>query len=346
MNAKNRHMTLRRYPEGMPQEDDFALLEAPMPEVMDGAVLGRAMYLTVDPYIRARMSARFAEGYADRTALGEPIGGEAVYEVVQSRHRGFKEGDLFAAFGGWQEFCALPGEGLRRVDPALGAPAHHLGALGMPGLTAYAGLTRLADAKPGDAIFVSAALGGVGSVAGAIGRDMGCRMIGVSSSAEKCRYAVDSLGYHVCIDRTAPDFATQVSAACPHKIDVNFENVGGDIFWLALSHMKAQGRVVVCGLVSGYNDDAPPPGPDLTGVLLREIALKRLVVKGLMVADFWSLYPEFQAKVGALIRSGAFAPKVHVVEGIENAGRAMIDMLSGRSFGKTVVRVGRDPTLG
>lgn len=345
MNDINRQMTVRQYPDGMPREEDFEVVEGQIPDIANGQVLGRAIYLTVDPYIRARLSARFAKGYADRTALGEPIGGEAVFEVAQSRHPAFKEGDLVAGFGGWQDYCALPGESLRRVDPALGAPAHHLGALGMPGLTAYAGLTRLAEAKGGETILVSAALGGVGAVAGAIGRDMGCRVVGVSSSPEKCQYAMESLGYHACIDRMQPDFAERLISACPDRIDVNFENVGGDVFWAAVAAMNAKGRIIICGLVSGYNEDEPGKGPDLTSTLLREIALKRLVVKGLMVADYWSLYPEFQAKVSDLMRSGVFKPKIHLVEGIENAGRAMIDMLSGRSFGKTVVRVARDPTI-
>ena len=345
MNAINRQMTIRRYPDGMPLDDDFEVVSGEIPEIGEGQVLCRAIYLTVDPYIRARLSARFATGYADRTQLGAVIGGEAVLQVAGSRHPGFKEGDFVAGFGGWQDYCALPGDMLRRVDPKLGPLSAHLGALGMPGLTAYAGFTRLAEAQAGQTVFVSAALGGVGAVVGQLARDKGCRVVGVSSSPEKCHYAVETLGYDSCLDRTTPDFAAQVAAACPDKIDVDFENAGGEIFWAATGAMKDYGRMIICGLVSSYNDEAAPAGPDLTGVLLREIALKRLVLKGLMVADYWHLYPEFQAHVGAMMCDGRLINRDYIVEGIENAGQAMIDMMAGRNFGKTVVRITDDPTV-
>ncbi len=345
MNAINRQMTIRRYPDGMPQDDDFEVISAAIPDIGEGQVLCRAIYLTVDPYIRARLSERFATGYSDRTQLGAVIGGEAVLQVVASHYPAVKEGDFVAGFGGWQDYCALPGETLRRVDPKLGPLSAHLGSLGMPGLTAYAGMTRLAEAKAGQTVFVSAALGGVGAVAGQLARDMGCRVVGVSSSAEKCRYAIDVLGYDACLDRTKSDFIDQVTAACPDKIDVDFENAGGDIFWAAVGAMRDYGRMIICGMVSTYNDEAAPAGPDLTGALLRQIALKRLVLKGLMVADFWHLYPEFQAHVGAMIKDGRFILKDYIVEGLENAGGAMIDMMQGRNFGKTVVRIADDPTL-
>ena len=345
MNATNRQMTIRRYPNGMPRDDDFQVITAEIPDIVEGQVLCRAIYLTVDPYIRARLSQRFATGYSDRTQLGVVIGGEAVLQVIASRHPSFHEGQFVAGFGGWQDYCALPGESLRRVDPNLGPLSAHLGSLGMPGLTAYAGITRLAEVQPGQTVFVSAALGGVGAVAGQLARDLGCRVVGVSSSEEKCRYAVEVLGYDACLDRTKSDFNDQMAAACPDKIDVNFENAGGDIFWAAVGAMKDYGRLIICGLVSTYNDEEAPAGPDLTGTLLREIALKRLVLKGLMVADFWELYPEFQAHVGAMIKAGRFILKDYIVEGLENAGGAMIDMMQGRNFGKTVVRIADDPTL-
>jgi NADPH-dependent curcumin reductase CurA len=338
-NDVNRRMALRRYPDGMPRADDFEVLEGPIPDIGEGEVLGRALYWTVDPYIRVHISPSMSVGYAPTTPLGAPIPGEAILQVVRSRHPDWREGDIVAGFGGWQEYSALAGDGLRRIDPELAPLSAHLGSLGMPGLTAYAGMTRLAEAEPGQTVFVSAALGGVGAVAGQLARIRGCRVVGVSSSPEKCAWAVRELGYDACLDRTAADFAGQVAAACPDGIDVDFENAGGEVFWAAFDNMKAYGRVIVCGLISGYNEDAPPPGPDLTPHLLRYIALKRLVMKGLMVADFWDLRPRFLKEVGGMIRDGRFKSREHVVEGVENAGVAMIDMLAGRSFGKTVVRV-------
>lgn len=343
MRNTNRRIALKRYPDGPPRESDFEVLEGPIPDISEGQVLGRAIYLTVDPYIRVHISPSMSVGYAPTTPLGAPIPGESVMQVAASRHPDFAEGDFVAGFGGWQDYCALPGETLRRIDPKVAPLPAHLGALGMPGLTAYAGLTRLADIAPGQTVFISAALGGVGAVAGQIARLRGCRTVGVSSSPEKCRVAIETLGYDVCLDRTAPDFAAQVAAACPDGIDVNFENAGGDVFWTALGAMKPYGRVIVCGLVSAYNDDAPPPGPDLSASLLRTIALKRLVMKGLMVADFWDLRPAFLEEVGALIREGRFRTLEHIVEGIEHGGRAMIEMLEGRSLGKTVVQIADDP---
>lgn len=339
MKASNRRVTLRRYPEGMPRPDDFAVIKTDVPEVGEGEVLGRAIYLTVDPYIRVHLNARLAKGYAPLLPLGGTVPGEAVLRVERSRHPGFREGEYVAAFSGWQDYSVLPGQVLRKIDPTLAPLSAHLGAIGMPGLTAYAGFTRLAEAEAGQTIFVSAALGGVGAVVGQLARLRGCRTIGVSSSAEKCRYAVETLGYDVCLDRRAPDFADQVAAACPERIDVNFENAGGDVFWAAVGSMKDYGRMVMCGLISDYNNDVLPSGPDMTPTLLRQIALKRLVVKGLMVADFFALYPEFHAEVGPLIKDGSFRLKDYIVEGLENAGNALIDMMEGRNFGKTVVRV-------
>ena len=315
-------------------------MEGNIPQIGEGEVLGRALYLTVDPYIRVHLNSRLAQGYANLLALGGTIPGEAVLRVERSRHPGFQEGDVVAGFGGWQDYSALAGDAIRRIDPAVTPLSAHLGPLGMPGLTAYAGFTRLAEAEAGQTVFVSAALGGVGAVVGQLARLRGCRTVGVSSSPEKCRFAVESLGYDACLDRRAPDFAAQVAAACPEGIDVNFENAGGEVFWAAMGAMKTHGRVVLCGLVSDYNHEALPAGPDLAPNLLRQIALKRLVIKGLMVHDFFGLYPEFHAEVGPLIQDERFRLPMYEVEGLENAGRAMIDMLEGRNFGKTVVRVG------
>lgn len=195
----------------------------------------------------------------------------------------------------------------------MGPLSAHLGALGMPGLTAYVGFTRLAEARAGQTVFVSSALGGVGAVVGQVARLKGRRVVGVSSSAEKCRFAVDVLGYNACVDRTTADFADQIAAACPNRIDVDFENAGGTVFWAAVAAMKDYGRMIICGLISDYNLDDLPESPDLTSTPLRRIALKRLVLKGLMVHDYFNLYPEFHAEVRPVIQDGRFRLKDYVV---------------------------------
>jgi NADPH-dependent curcumin reductase CurA len=340
MRGVNRQVTLRSYPNGLPSEANFEVIERDVPTIDEGEVLGRAIYLTVDPYIRIRISPSLWVGDAPTTPLGSVIPGEAILQVVESRHAGFREGDFVAGFGGWQEYCALPGSSLRNLDVSLGSLPAHLGSLGMPGLTAYAGITHLSQAVAGHTVFVSAALGGVGAMAGQLARIRGCRVVGVTSSPEKCLWATQNLGYDVCLDRKSPDFAERVAAACPEGIDVDFENAGGEVFWAAFNNMNVHGRIIVCGLI---NRAGSPMGADLSPGLLRTIAIKRLVVRGLTVSDFWDLRPQFLEEVGDMIRAGQIRSKEHVVEGIENAGRAMIDMLEGRTFGKTVVRIAEDP---
>lgn len=344
-NDVNRQMTLKRYPDGVPVDADFEVIEGAVPELGDGDVLVRNIYLTVDPYIRARFSEWLSEGYSERTPLGTPVPGESLGQVVESNNPTFKPGDIVAGFGGWQDFCALPGETLRPVDPAMGPIAAGLGALGMPGLTAYAGMMRLAEIKKGDTAFVSAATGGVGTVAGQIARIKGCRTVGVASSPEKCRFAEDELGYDVCLNRKDEDFAAQVRGACPNGIDIDFENAGGPVFWAAMENMNVNGRIVVCGLISSYNDEGPSEGPDLAPKLLREIAIRRLIVKGLFVSDHIDMRADFMRDVGGWIADGSLKTKEHIVEGIENAGSALGDMMEGRNFGKVVVRIADDPTL-
>lgn len=344
-NDVNRQMTLKRYPDGVPVADDFEVIEGPMPELGEGDVLCRSIYLTVDPYIRARFSEWLSAGYSERTPLGTPVPGEVIAQVAESNDPNFKPGDIVAGFGGWQDFSVIPGNTLRPVDPSLGPITTGLGALGMPGLTAYAGMMRLAELKEGETVFVSAATGGVGTVAGQIARIKGCRTVGVSSSDEKCRFAEEELGYDACLDRKAPDFAAQVKAACPDGIDVNFENAGGPVFWAALENMNVNGRMVICGLISSYNEEGPTEGPDHSMQLLREIAIRRLIVKGLFVSDHVDMRADFLRDVSGWIKSGELKHLEHVTDGIETAGAALGDMMEGRNFGKMLVRVADDPTL-
>ncbi len=344
-NYTNRQMTLREYPEGrMPEASDFEIITGPVPEPKEGEVLCKSIYLTVDPYIRARMSAHLSGGYADRVQLGQPIGGENIAEVVESNDPNFSAGDIVATFGGWQDFCVMPGEALRRVDPSLAPISAHLGVLGMPGLTGYAGLTVKADPQPGNTVFVSAATGGVGTVVGQVARIKGCRVVGTASGPDKCRFAVEELGLDACLDRLEGNMSARVAEACPNGIDINFENAGGEIFWAALDNMNQDGTMVICGLIDSYNDDGPQAGKDASMELLRQIALKRLNVRGVIVSDHLDLYPQFQADVGGWIKDGSFKHAEYVVEGIENAGKALIEMMNGTNFGKTVVKVADDPS--
>ena len=345
-NHTNRMMTLRAYPEGrMPEPGDFEVLSGPVPEPRDGEVLCKSIYLTVDPYIRARFSAFLAGGYADRTQLGEPIGGENIAQVVESNHPNFKPGDIVAGFGGWQDFYVMPGTELRPVNPSVAPITAGLGALGMPGLTGYSGLLLKGEPKEGETVLVSAATGGVGTVVGQIARIKGCRAVGISSGPDKCRYAVEELGYDVCLDRKQGDIAAQIADACPDGIDIDFENAGGPIFWGALENMNHNGRMVICGLIDSYNEDGPQPGKDTSMALLRMVALKALAIRGVMVSDHWDLYPQFQKDVGGWIKEGKFKHKEYIVDGMENAGIALIDMMNGANFGKTLVQVTDDPTV-
>ncbi|WP_062203636.1 NADP-dependent oxidoreductase [Aureimonas sp. AU12] len=338
----NRRIVLASRPSGAPTPENFRLEEAARPEPGEGEVLVRTLFLSLDPYMRGRMSD--APSYASPVAIGAPMEGGTIGRVVASRHKDYTEGDLVLAGGGWQDFAVLPGATLRKLPADLARPSHALGVLGMPGFTAYTGLLDIGAPKAGETVVVGAATGAVGAVVGQIAKIEGCRTVGIAGGPEKCRYALETLGFDACIDHRAPDFGEQLKAACPDGIDVYFESVGGAVFAAVLPLLNVHARIPVCGLIAGYNDIAPPEGPDRLPGLMGAILRKRLLVHGFIISDHYGdgRYEAFQQRMGGWIAEGRIQPREDVVDGLEKAPDAFIGLLQGRNFGKLVVEVADD----
>jgi NADPH-dependent curcumin reductase len=328
----NRQILLKSRPEGAPSLDNFELAQRPMPEPADGEVLIRTRYLSLDPYMRGRMSA--AKSYARPVGVGEPMVGGTVGEIVASRHPKFAVGDIVLSHGGWQDYAVSNGAGLSKLDPAAAPVSTALGVLGMPGMTAYVGLTEIGQPRAGETVAVAAASGAVGSVVGQIAKIKGCRAVGIAGGADKCRFVVEKLGFDACVDHHGPDFAGQFAAACPAGIDVYFENVGGAVQQTVWPLLNDFARIPVCGLIAQYNLTAPMPGPDMFSVLR-----KRLTLRGFIVSDFASRQADFLRDASEWVRSGRLKYREDVVEGLENAPAAFLGMLQGKNFGKMLVKV-------
>jgi NADPH-dependent curcumin reductase len=328
----NRQILLKSRPEGAPGLDNFELVERPMPAPADGQVLMRTLFLSLDPYMRGRMSA--AKSYAKPAAVGEPMVGGTVGEIVASRHPGYAPGEIVLGYGGWQEYALSNGTGLRKLDPAAAPVSTALGVLGMPGMTAYVGLTEIGQPKPGETVVVAAASGAVGSVVGQIAKLKGARAVGIAGGADKCRFVTGELGFDACIDHRAADFAPALAAACPNGIDVYFENVGGAVQQTVWPLLNDFARVPVCGLIAQYNAVTPFPGPDMFSVLR-----KRLLLRGFIVWDFAAKQGDFLRETGEWVRSRRLKYREDIVEGLERAPAAFLGLLQGKNFGKLVVRV-------
>lgn len=329
---KNRRILLKNRPTGLPSTSDFELVEGPVPEPGEGEVLTRTLFLSLDPYMRGRMSA--AKSYAKPVELGEVMTGGTVGEVVASRHESFAPGDIVVGQGGWQDYAVLPGALLRKLDPRLAPVSTALGILGMPGMTAYVGLLDIGRPKPGETVVVSAASGAVGSVVGQIAKIHGCRVVGVAGGKAKTDYVVEELGFDAAVDHRSPDLPDALAAACPKGVDVYFENVGGATQKAVWPLLNDFARVVVCGLIAHYNDPTPPPGPPMLDVLR-----KRLAVQGFIVSDRSHRQADFLRDVGAWLQAGKLTYREDVVVGLEKAPEAFIGLLQGKNFGKLVVKV-------
>ncbi len=334
---RNRKIVLAARPVGEPKVSDFKLLEEELPELPAGRALLRTRYLSLDPYMRGRMSA--AKSYAPPVEIGDVMVGGAVSEVVLSDVAGLSPGEIVEGRTGWQEYVTTDGKGLRKVDPALGPISTALGVLGMPGMTAYTGLLTIGQPKPGETVVVAAASGAVGSVVGQIAKIKGCRAVGIAGGPRKCDYVVSELGFDACIDHRSPDMAERLKDACPDGIDVYFENVGGAVLRAVIPLLKPFARVPVCGLIAHYNDTALPPGPDHLPALMRLVLSNRLTLRGFIVSDFAEQQPEFLREVSRWIREGRLKYREDVVEGFEKAPEAFIGMLRGENFGKLLVRI-------
>ena len=333
----NRQIVLASRPEGEPKPSDFRLAESEAPAPKDGEVLLRTLWLSLDPYMRGRMSA--AKSYAKPVEIGEVMVGGTVSEVVESKHKDFKKGDIVSSFAGWQDYAISNGAMLMKLDPKLAPVSTALGVLGMPGMTAYFGLLEIGKPKAGETVVVSAASGAVGAVVGQIAKLKGCRVVGVAGGAEKCRYVKNELGFDECVDHRAADLPARLAAACPKGVDVYFENVGGATWAAVLPLFNNFARVPVCGLIAHYNDTALPSGPDRTPILMRSVLSKRLTLRGFIVTDFFPKMGEFFRDMPGWVGAGKIKYREDVVEGLDKAPEAFLGLLKGKNFGKLLVKV-------
>ena len=338
-NTVNRRIVLNARPSGAPTPEDFRLEQEEVPQPAEGQMLLRTIYLSLDPYMRGRMND--GPSYAPPVGLGEVMVGGTVSRVEISRHPSYKAGDLVAGFSGWQEYALSDGEGLNRLDDDMDQPSLALSVLGMPGFTAYHGLLNIGQPQAGETVVVASATGAVGSVVGQIAKLKGARVVGIAGGADKCRFAVETLGFDACIDHRAPDMAEQLAAATPQGVDVYFENVGGAVFEAVLPLLNVGARVPVCGLVAHYNDTQPHPGPNLVPQLMTRILTRRIRVQGFIIMDhFADGFEAFQRDMADWVAQGKVTLREQFVDGLEQAPQGLIDLLSGRNFGKVVVRVG------
>ena len=335
----SREIHLKNRPTGLPNESDFELALVPIPEPGEGQVLVRNIYMSVDPYMRGRMSDR--ESYTPPFQLGQPLDGGCVGQVVKSRSR-LRVGDYVLGGKGWREHYVSDATGLTEIYPDIAPIQTFLGTLGMPGMTAYVGLLEIGQMKEGEAVFVSAASGAVGSVACQIARIKGCRVVGSAGSDEKVAWLMDEAGVDAAFNyKTVVGLRDALARCFPDGIDVYFDNVGGGHLQAALAHMDDFGRVVMCGMISQYNLTEPEPGPNN---LMLAVG-RRLTLRGFIVSDHWDRRPQFYADMGKWIAEGKVKWKETIVEGIENAPRAFIGLFTGENLGKMLVKVGPDPVI-
>ena len=332
MSAPARQWELRRRPQGEPVPDDVALVEVDVPVPGPGEVLVRNHWLSVDPYMRGRMNA--AKSYAAPYEIGEPLYGGAVGEVVDSAEPRLPVGTFVQHELGWRTHSVVPARAAVVVDPEQAPLPHYLGVLGMPGLTAWVGLFDVGDVRPGETVWVSAASGAVGSLAGQLAKQVGCRVVGSAGGADKCRYVVEELGFDACVDHRAGDLEGQLRDVLPEGLDVYFDNVGGEHLRAALSLANPFARFVECGMISAYNGVVEP----VDNLFL--VVGKKLVVRGFIVRDHAHRAPAFVRHVAELLRTGQVRYDETVVTGIENQFSALLDLLRGGAHrGKLVVDV-------
>ena len=336
---QNRQFTLASRPVGAPTAENFNLINAEIPTPSQGEVLLRTVYLSLDPYMRGRMSD--AKSYAEPVAIDEVMVGGAVCRVEQSLNDNFQVGDLVVAYTGWQDYALSNGDDLLTLPKSLTTPSYALGVLGMPGLTAYMGLLDIGQPKAGETVVVAAASGAVGSLVGQIAKLQGCRVIGIAGNEEKCNYVTNTLGFDACLNHKDGNLATLLAEQCPDGIDVYFENVGGSVFDAVMPLLNASARIPVCGLISQYNATELPSGPDRMSQLMGLILVKRVKMQGFIVFDdYGHRYNEFSQAMGQWLAEGKIKYREDKVIGLEQAASAFIGLLKGENFGKRVIEVG------
>jgi NADPH-dependent curcumin reductase CurA len=338
--AVSREIRLRERPVGLPTAETFEMAEAPVAEIKEGQFLVRNIWMSVDPYMRGRMMDR--RSYVAPFEVGQPLAGGCVGQVVESKHERYRAGDYVLGMNGWREYWITSGAGVGKIDPKLAPIQAHLGVLGMPGLTAYAGLLKVGALKEGESVFVSGAAGAVGSVVCQIAKAKGCRVVGSTGSAEKAAWLQSEAGVDEAINyRDAGDLTKAVAKALPEGIDVYFENVGGPHFDAALANMKDFGRIVVCGMISQYNATSAEPGPSNLGLVIP----RRLRIQGFIVTDHADLRDQFLADMGGWIGEGKLKWRETVVEGLDKAPEAFLGLFRGDNLGKMLVKIGPDAVV-
>lgn len=338
---RNRRFVLASRPEGAPALENFRLETATVPQPRNGQVLLRTVHLSLDPYMRGRMSDE--PSYAEPVKLDELMVGGTVCRVAQSKRPDYAVGDWVLAYSGWQDYALSDGKGLNKLDASQMRPSWALGILGMPGFTAYMGLMDIGQPKPGETVVVAAASGAVGSVVGQVAKLKGCRVVGIAGGEKKCSYVTGTLGLDACLDHHQDDLGGHLKRACPDGIDVYFESVGGKVFDAVLPLLNPTARVPLCGLVAHYNDTKLPPGPDRLPLLTSTLLKRRIRMQGFIIFDdYGDRYDEFLKAMRPWLAGNKLHYGEDVVDGLENAPEAFIGMLEGGNFGKLVVRVGAD----
>jgi hypothetical protein len=327
----NLQVQLVSFPESNPTRENFNLVSAPMPELLPGHVMCETLYLSLDPYMRSQIAGRHMSG---SVTVGDVMRGETVSRVVASKSGAFKLGDIVRGFGNWQKYSAHIAADLQTVPNTIETASHALSVLGMPGLTAYAGMVWQARPKRGDVALIPAAIGGVGATAGQLAKIHGCTVIGIAGSDEKCRYAIERLGYDACINRKSDNVAERLDQLCPKGIDIFFDLVGGALLQTASERLAIGARVILCGLMSEYNNKDRAAGP-APGLWIKA----RAIVYGLVVYDFETRRNEFIENCQPYINDGRLHCKEDISEGLESAPDAFCRLMRGENVGKSVVRV-------
>jgi len=334
MSELNTQIRMRRHPQGMVTPEDFELVQAALPQLEAGQALVRNRFLSLDPYMRPRMDP--LRSYVQPLAIGELMPGGTVGEVVESREASLPKGTLVASMLGWQTHGVVTAGTVRKVDAALGSPSAALGVLGMTGVTAHYGMLHLAKPKAGETVVVTAASGAGGGIAGQLAKLQGCRVVGIAGGADKCRHVVEELGFDACVDYRAADFEQQLAAATPEYVNVLFENVGGPVFDAVLQRIADHARIALCGNISQYNAKEPYGTKGL-----RQLLMHRVTTYGFVIADHRDYWPTALADLSRWFKEGKLKFREDVAEGgLQVAPQAFIRMLTGKNFGKQLVRVG------
>ncbi len=337
--AQAKRIVLASRPVGEPKPSDFRMEEVPVPTPGDGQVLLRTIRLSLDPYMRGRMSD--GPSYAAPVPIGGVMEAGTVNEVIASNNPNFARGDIVLARAGWQTHALSDGKGLNKIDPKLAPISTAVGVLGMPGMTAYTGLLDIGKPQAGETVVVAAASGAVGSAVGQIAKIKGARVVGIAGGKDKCAHVKNELGFDECVDHRDPDLAAKLKQACPGGIDVYFENVGGAVFEAVFPLLNAFARVPVCGLIAHYNDTEAKP-PKWAAAMMRSVLTKRLTIRGFIVSDFAARHGDFLRDMSTWVREGKVKYKEFVSEGLDSAPDAFMGLLKGANFGKQLVRVGSD----